>query len=201
MADQNLSSTGNQPISGNGAASKKLVMWLVIAAIPVGILIYAFSHRSSSGPLDVDDYASSKSDLADADDAVPTKSETPLSSDSTSSTTPTQTPATKPEQAVGSSTYKDGSYSATGTYMSPGGAEEVGVTLTLKNGIVTDSVFEAKASRPASVNMQNQFAAGYKQYVVGKKLADINVRKVSGSSLTPQGFNDAVAKIKVQAQS
>jgi hypothetical protein len=36
--------------------------------------------------------------------------------------------------------------------------------------------------------------------VVGKKLDDIKVSKVAGSSLTSGGFNQAVADIKTQAQ-
>lgn len=115
------------------------------------------------------------------------------------------TPATGSEStttATGSSTrYKDGTYTSDGNYISPGGAEKVGVALTIKNDIVVDSVFTIKTERPISMDMQTAFAAGYKQYVIGKKLDDISVGKVSGASLTPKGFNDAVAKIKVQAQS
>jgi hypothetical protein len=43
--------------------------------------------------------------------------------------------------------------------------------------------------------------ADYKQYVVGKKIDEVQLTKVSGSSLTPQGFNDALAKIKAEAKS
>ena len=96
--------------------------------------------------------------------------------------------------------YKDGTYSAEGSYFSPTGGEKVGVELTTKGDIVTDVVFIPEATHPTSVNFQNKFAAGYKQYVVGKSLDQINVGKVSGSSLTPNGFNDAVAKIKVEAK-
>lgn len=97
--------------------------------------------------------------------------------------------------------YKDGTYAVTGNYISPGGAETVGVTLKIENDVVVASDFEIQADRPISVEMQKQFSDGYKQFVVGKKLDEVSVGKVSGSSLTPKGFNDAVAKIKVQAQS
>jgi uncharacterized protein with FMN-binding domain len=113
--------------------------------------------------------------------------------ESTTTTTPTPT--------VSTTRYKDGTYTADGNYISPGGAEKVVVALTVKNEIVVDSVLTIKAERPISVDKQTVFAAEYKQYVIGKKLDDISVGKVSGASLTPKGFNDAVEKIKVQAQS
>lgn len=99
-----------------------------------------------------------------------------------------------------SGVYKDGTYSVTGSYLSPGGAEEIGVTLTLKDDAVVDTTATVLATRPGSVKFQGEFVAGYKTLVVGKKLDEINVGKVSGSSLTPAGFNDAVAKIKLQAK-
>ncbi len=120
-----------------------------------------------------------------------TEGQPATSTDASVDTTPTASDTTK---------YKDGTYEAQGNYVSPGGAETVGVKLTIKNDIVIDSVFTPEAERQISQDMQSQFAAGYKQFVIGKKLDDINVGKVSGSSLTPKGFNDAVAKIKVEAK-
>jgi|GEM_PF-1190236 len=113
--------------------------------------------------------------------------------------------ATRPDEVVGStdtaseSGYADGTYEARGSYVSPAGAEGVDVSLTLANGIVTDATFASNATNPASVRNQGQFAAGYRQLVVGKPLDELNLRTVNGSSLTPKGFMDAVAKIKVQA--
>lgn len=101
--------------------------------------------------------------------------------------------------SAGTPAYKDGTYSAAGKYNSPAGEEELDVTLTLKKDIVVDAKVTEKAVNKISLRMQDQFAAGYKQYVIGKNIKDIQITKVSGSSLTPQGFNDAVAKIKVQA--
>jgi uncharacterized protein with FMN-binding domain len=96
--------------------------------------------------------------------------------------------------------YKDGSYSATGSYVSPGGAESIKITLVLKDDIITDASAEVLATRPTSKQMQIAFASGFKAMIVGKNINDVTLDKVSGSSLTPQGFNDAVAKIKAQAR-
>jgi uncharacterized protein with FMN-binding domain len=66
------------------------------------------------------------------------------------------------------SAYKDGQYTATGNYISPGGEEQVDVALTLKNGTIEDITFTPKATRPTSVKFQGQFASGYKPLVLGK---------------------------------
>ncbi|MBP9828200.1 calcium-binding protein [Patescibacteria group bacterium] len=96
--------------------------------------------------------------------------------------------------------YKDGTYSATGDYISPGGPETVGITLTLENGIITAASAEVQATLPASVNWQTQFSNGLSAAVVGKSLDEVKLDKVSGSSLTPSGFNEAVAEIKTEAK-
>lgn len=97
--------------------------------------------------------------------------------------------------------FKDGVYSVTGNYTSPGGQEEIGVTLTLADGVVTDSQVEVRATRPISKMKQTDFSEHYKTEVVGKSLSELQLSKVSGSSLTPKGFNDALQKIKAEAQS
>lgn len=96
--------------------------------------------------------------------------------------------------------YKDGTYTADGNYTSPAGQEEVGVTLTLANGVVTDASFEGKATNPGSKMMQGKFSEGYKAMVVGKSIDEISLGVVNGSSLAPKGFMDAVAKIKAEAK-
>ncbi len=98
------------------------------------------------------------------------------------------------------SPYKDGTYTATGHYSSPGGAETIGVSLTLKDGVITDATVTPEATRPMSMRMQGMFTENYKPLVVGKSLDEVSLTKVSGSSLTPKGFNDAVAQIKTEAQ-
>ncbi len=120
------------------------------------------------------------------------KSQLPV--DSTGSTTDTSVPSSV------TSVYKDGSYSAIGSYISPGGQETIAVRLTLKDDVITDITVTPQATRPESVNFQGQFAAGYKPFVIGKKISDVAVTKVSGSSLSPKGFMDALSQIKAQAR-
>jgi len=98
------------------------------------------------------------------------------------------------------SVYKNGNYSATGSYDSPGGTENVSVSLTLTNDIITNVSVTSGAYDRRSQSYQNIFIANYKQYVIGKNIASVNLGKISSSSLTPIGFNDALLKIKAQAK-
>ena len=98
-------------------------------------------------------------------------------------------------------TYKDGTYEATGSYVSPGGTQSIKVSVTLKNNVVTDTEAQSGAVDSESSEFQGKFIGGYKQLVVGKSLNDISVSRVSGSSLTSQGFNDAIERIKSEAKS
>lgn len=99
------------------------------------------------------------------------------------------------------SEYESGVYEVTGDYISPGGAEQIGVIITLEDGVVVDASVEVLAEREISVEMQEDFAANYQPLVLGKNIDEINLSKVSGSSLTPIGFNDALEKVKEQARS
>lgn len=104
-----------------------------------------------------------------------------------------------PTMTSKTSQYKNGKYMVVGDYVSPGGPEQIDVSLTLENGIVKEVMVTPKATLPGSLNFQQKFAEGISGVVVGKSLGELNVDKVSGSSLTPKGFNDAVEKIKSQA--
>jgi uncharacterized protein with FMN-binding domain len=97
--------------------------------------------------------------------------------------------------------YKDGSYKATGNYTSPAGEEEIAVMITLANSIITDVTVEPKATNQISKAKQADFVANYKEMVMGKSIQDVKLGKVSGSSLTPQGFNEALEEIKTEAAS
>lgn len=109
---------------------------------------------------------------------------------------------TEPNQAeVVSNEYTDGTYTAQGNYVSPGGPRSVDVTIVLEEGVITDSTFVGGADDPTSQRFQGEFAANYQPMVVGKNIDEVDLTKVSGSSLTPQGFMDAITTIKEQAQS
>ena len=97
-------------------------------------------------------------------------------------------------------TFKDGTYSATGSYQAPSGTESIQVSLTVQGNVVTNVVVTPNAVNPMSARWQAKFVSGVSQAVVGKNLNEVNLTQVSGSSLTPKGFNSAVDQIKAQAK-
>ena len=99
-----------------------------------------------------------------------------------------------------SSMYEDGTYTASGSYASPAGPESIAVTLTIKDDIVSSVSIQKNATNQASVNYQGLFASGISAQIVGKSLDEIGgYSSVNGSSLTPNGFDTALASIKADA--
>ncbi|UHD44104.1 hypothetical protein LUX29_13635 [Aureimonas altamirensis] len=93
--------------------------------------------------------------------------------------------------------YADGTYTAKGQY--GGQPSFVVVTVTLRDGIVTAARVDPQATVPRSLEFQRRFAAAVPRVVIGKPIDQIRVGKLAGSSGTPQGFNDAIVKIRQQA--
>lgn len=114
------------------------------------------------------------------------------------SVTASPSPVAQPTNAA---TLPSNTYTAIGSYTSPAGPEEVGVTLSVENGVITDASVEVKATNQFSKKWQGVFQSNFKQLVIGKDIATLKLDAVSGSSLTPKGFNDAVEKIKSQLPS
>lgn len=96
-------------------------------------------------------------------------------------------------------TYADGTYTAEGSYSSPGGKESIGVELTVTDDVVTDVTVTPEADSGNAKRFQEEFASGIADEVVGKKLDGLSVDKVSGSSLTGDGFNAALDAIRADA--
>lgn len=104
------------------------------------------------------------------------------------------------EQGAANGNYKDGTYEAVGEYSYHSGTETIDVTVTLKGGVIEDVDVVAQAKSPISKDKQEDFIANYKEQVVGKNIDEVELGKISGSSLTPIGFNAAIEEIKAQAQ-
>jgi uncharacterized protein with FMN-binding domain len=158
--------------------NKKTIISLgAVIAVAAGIFTFATMNKATNGPT------------------------TTVSMPATSTTDPSTVstvPVTTPKKTT--SVYKDGTYTATGAYQSPGGLDNVGVTLTLKNDRINSVSFTPMAHDGISAGYQNMFAKGFQSLVLGKNIASVHLDAVSGSSLTGAGFNDALAKIKAQAK-
>ncbi|HEY6737203.1 MAG TPA: calcium-binding protein [Candidatus Saccharimonadia bacterium] len=146
---------------------------VIVAAVGVGLAVNAKNQQTASATL--------------APSAVATNQ--------VASTT-----ATPAVESANTSQYKDGTYSATGSYESPGGQESIEISVTVKNGVITATSAQEAATDHDSEEYQQRFIANYKSLVVGKSLDSVSLGRVSGASLTGAGFNDAISQIKTQAR-
>ena len=134
--------------------------------------------------------------------ASPKKNSSDVSSSSSTSpaaTTSGSSPSTSTTNSSDTS-FKDGSYTATGSYESPGGNESITVHVTLQNDVITATSANSGAQDPEASEYQGMFISGYKSLVVGKDISSVQLSRVSGSSLTSQGFNEAISQIENQAR-
>lgn len=100
-----------------------------------------------------------------------------------------------------SGSYKDGTYTADGSYQTPETVESISVTLTVADGVVKDVEVTGDPQARETEEYQTKFIGGISEEVVGKSLDELNVTRVAGSSLTSGGFNEALKSIKEQAAS
>lgn len=133
------------------------------------------------------------------DNGESTESESVSEQGAPSSVSPGVSPKVNPD-AQATNAFKDGTYSATGTYQTPGGRESIDVTVTLAEGAITDATVEQNARGGEAAEYQSKFVSGYKTQVIGKKIDEVNLSRVAGSSLTSNGFNNAIQDIENQAK-
>ncbi|WP_102193294.1 FMN-binding protein [Microbacterium aurantiacum] len=115
-------------------------------------------------------------------------------------TNPEPTTSSAPaDDAATDSAYKDGTYTAEGSYQTPETVEKISVTLTLADGVVTDVEVTGDPQAPETEKFQGEFVAGIADVVEGVPIDELKVDKVAGSSLTSGGFNQALETIKEEA--
>ena len=163
-----------------------LAGWTLLGATSIGLVACSSSGQSAGSSAATTSAASSAA--------------TPAASSAGTSAATSSEAATTEAAAASGSTYKDGTYTATGTYTSPGGTEEVTVTLTLADDTITAATAEGGATKPPSTQYQSEFVNNFAALIIGKDVADVTLDKVAGSSLTSAGFNKAVETIKSEAQ-
>jgi uncharacterized protein with FMN-binding domain len=120
------------------------------------------------------------------------------SDDGTPAAPSSNTPATTtPRPSAGASRYRDGDYEAKGWY--GGLPSNVDVAITLRADRITDVQVTANATDPTSRDYQERFADAVPDVVIGRPMDEVRVARLAGSSGTPDGFNEAIEKIKDQA--
>lgn len=116
------------------------------------------------------------------------------------SSTPLSTGSSGSDSSSGAGTYKDGTYTAEGSYQTPETVEKITVKVTLADDTITAVDVTGDPQARESQQYQSQFIGGISDEVVGKKIDDIKVSRVAGSSLTSGGFNQAIEEIKTEAK-
>lgn len=138
--------------------------------------------------------------VAIAGAAVALSGQKETSAPAASQDAPSTSEPSSDDTAATTGSYKNGIYKADGTYQSPGGNEIVHLTVTLSDGTITATEFTTDASGGTAREYQEKFIGGYKSFVVGKKIGEIKLDRVAGSSLTSSGFNRALDQIKSDAK-
>lgn len=119
--------------------------------------------------------------------------------DTTPSNTTTTSSPNNTTPSTSGTAYKNGSFSANGSYRTPGGTETISVSVTLKDDVIT-SVSVTGNGRGDSAEYQSMFKSGVSSLTVGKDIDDVKLSRVSGSSLTSTGFNSALDTIKTETR-
>jgi uncharacterized protein with FMN-binding domain len=165
------------PTPNNNKRQKMIASFIVILAVVIVTIGVSASGRNQKPA----------STTASTSQPVATDS----SNDATSTSSGTSTTP---------SNFKDGTFSASTNYETPGGLESMSVSLTIQNGTVTESTLQNKSNNHDSQQYQEEFASTYKSSVVGKKLSDLGSMLISGPSLTAEGFNEALQQIQSEAR-
>lgn len=169
--------------SSNTSPNKAIIGIIVVVLIAIAATAVIVTTNKKDDTSSTNDSATTQS--ADTADTSSTADDTADSANSA---------------ADSSATFKDGTYTATGSYQTPGGQESIDLTVTLSGNTVTDAKVVQNASGGEAAEYQSKFASGYKSLVVGKKITDVSLTRVAGSSLTPVGFNNAIQDIENQAK-
>jgi len=153
-----------EPTQSSGAPNKAIIGIIVVAllAAPTTAVVVLSTNNGTKN-------ANTES-TASSSPAASSESTTSSSSDS------------------GSSTYKDGTYTATGSYSTPGGQESIGLLVTLNGDTITAASVTQNATGGEAEEYQAKFASAFKSQVVGKKIDEVSLSRVAGSSLTPKGL-------------
>lgn len=178
-------------MQSNRGINKRLLavigLIIIVAAIATGVAVSSPRAGSATVATDVTPSPTSTPVIIAAPTIIPAPAPTAISN-----AIKTAAPTT--------SGYKDGTYTSNANYNTPGGIELISIKLTLKNGVVIDSNASTTGNNQTGRYYQANFVAGYKSQVIGRSIAGLSLTRVSGSSLTPIGFNDAVDKIKSQSK-
>lgn len=166
---------------GRNSANKKIAatvgLLAIVIVIGTGVAIGTRKSRDESA---------AAPPMTTQAQAAPSSSTPSTSSNSTSQSTPS---ATK---------YKNGTYSATGSYRAPDGTQQLGISLTIKNDAVTAASGTNEAHANTSSQFEDEFISDFESQVVGMKVDQVSV--FTRATLTVAGFDNALTQIESEAR-
>lgn len=165
--------------------SKLISIGVFVVVMLLIIIVAAIDRQSKKGATDSAAITAAALQANDATSTVQGGEATPTTS--------------SPKETAAS--YKSGTYTAEGTYQNPNGEAAIKITITLStDGTITETSAIEEPNGRDSQDWQDRFISGYKSQVVGKNISTLKLGNISGSSLTPGGFNNAITKIVSQAK-
>ena len=95
----------------------------------------------------------------------------------------------------------DGAFTYDVSYLTPKGATEMTAAFTVTDNVISDVTLTGNPQHKTSLQYQQTLQAELGSLVIGKDLSSVSAlpAKVSGSSLTPGGFNQALAQLQAEA--
>lgn len=113
---------------------------------------------------------------------------------------PTSAMSIEPVEEAPSTIYQDGTFTGESTYFTPRNtSHDIEVEITIEDDVVA-AVDVTYDGGEASTSNNRRFDQAYASQVVGLPVANINLSRVGGSSLTSEAFNEALAAIKADAR-
>ena len=162
---------------------------ILIAAGLGGSYLFFAKDAATSTP-GVATSASASTGTGSSEVATTPSTPTSASSTNTSSTT-----------TATSSGYKDGTYSATSNYSVPqGNSNSIGVSITVKDGVVTAVKTDENYSDRESEMYIDSFESLLQNAVVDKSIKNLQLNRIGGATLTTAAFDDALDSIRNDAK-
>lgn len=168
--------------------------YIGISVITAMLLIgaYVLIIHNKPQPLSVAAVSTPTPLAVSSETATPTASATAVE---TTAATATATP-------TASTQYKNGTYTASASYMVPrGGMNSLTIKMTIQNDTITSVTTNNDISEGDSQFYVDSFDQNISGVVVGKKLANAYVGRVGAASLTSSAFNNIVNKVMSSAKS
>lgn len=130
-----------------------------------------------------------------------TARDTPMTTTAVQSKTKdTAVPVNNTSSTPASTGYKDGTYTASASYMVPHGQNNIQVSLTLSGGKLSSvSTTDSYSDRESAMYIDS-FKSALSAQIVGQPLSDISPSRIGGASDTTKGFNDALDIIRNEAK-